>query len=247
MSEPIISVKKDQDEVISHLCKLVEEKAEAILSQDSLKTFHIGLSGGSLVKFLCAGLPSIKTDWSRWRLFFCDERLVPEESPDSTWGAYKSGLIPVTPLTESNFLVVNTSLDAVEAAADYQLNLIQHCGGNPPRLDVLLLGAGPDGHTCSLFPGHPLLDEPAPPEGRIVAPIVDSPKPPPTRVTLTLPVVNSADCCVFAATGEGKAETMARLLGPLAEGEEPLPARRVRPRGDLHWILDQGAAKLLNI
>merc|ERR1719222_68591 len=118
--------------------------------------------------------------------------------------------------------------------------------GSPvPALHLLLLGAGPDGHTCSLFPGHPLMEEPAPDcGGRIVAHIEDSPKPPPARVTLTLPVVNSADCCVFAAVGEGKAVMMKQLLGEAAvKGEDKLPASRVQPtNGDCIWILDAPAA-----
>ena len=182
-----IIVKSDEKEVVSALCSLVEGKARAALSENPSSTFNLGLSGGSLAKFLCAGLPKIDTDWTRWRLFFCDERLVPDDDPDSTWGVYRSGLLELTPLTAEQFLTVDTSLSPAEAAADYQSKLIEVAGAQP-KLDLLLLGAGPDGHTCSLFPNHPLLAEPAPPEGRIVADITDSPKPPSERVTLTLPV-----------------------------------------------------------
>jgi len=238
-----IVVKPDEAAVIEELCSIIETKAKESLAKNA--TFNIGLSGGSMAKFLCAGLPKIDTEWSKWRLFFCDERLVPESSEDSTWGLFKSKLIPVTKLEESQFLTVNTDLSPLEAAKNYQEKLVEVMG-NPPSLHLLLLGAGPDGHTCSLFPGHPLLEEKSPAEGgRIVAHIEDSPKPPPSRVTLTLPVVNSAESCVFAAVGAGKAAMMKQLLGETST--DPLPASRVQPlNGDCTWILDASAAANLD-
>ena len=86
---PVILKKEDEKEVIQTLCSLIEAKSEAALAASDTATFHLGLSGGSLAKFLISGLSTIKTDWARWRLFFCDERLVPVEDGDSTWGLYR--------------------------------------------------------------------------------------------------------------------------------------------------------------
>lgn len=92
---------------------------------------------------------------------------------------------------------------ADEAARDYIKKMSVYFPPHSlPRFDVLLLGMGPDGHTCSLFPGHKLLDESL----LWVCPINDSPKPPPSRITLTLPVINNAAKCIFAISGSGKAE-----------------------------------------
>ena len=98
------------------------------------------------------------------------------------------------------------------------------------------LGMGPDGHTCSLFPGHDLLNE----KEKIVAPIKDSPKPPLERVTLTLPVLNSAKAVAFVSTGDGKKEMIKNVL---KDKNEAFPASRVCPlKGDLFWIVDKPAA-----
>jgi 6-phosphogluconolactonase len=108
-----------------------------------------------------------------------------------------------------------------------------------PVFDLLLLGFGPDGHICSLFPDHPLLDITEP----WILPIADSPKPPPERITFSLPVVNASKMKCFTAVGEGKAEMTAKILTSAEGGESFVPASLVN--GNVVWLVDEaGASKL---
>ncbi|CAH2058350.1 unnamed protein product, partial [Iphiclides podalirius] len=223
----------DEQEIITKLSSYVEKISnDAILNRGR---FFVGLSGGSVVKYLCEGLPSVSTDWSKWTLAFCDERVVPEDSGDSTFGCYNRLLIPKTKLDKNQFIVIKQGVTASEAAVDYNEKLKEAFKSDEFKFDLLLLGMGPDGHTCSLFPGHPLLDE----KNLKVAAITDSPKPPPERITLTYPVINSARNCIFACSGAGKADMIKRIL----KEKEDLPAARVNPEnGNVYWIVDDGAA-----
>lgn len=133
-------------------------------------------------------------------------------------------------------------LNDLEALADaYESQLILEFASKDsarfPVFDLILLGIGPDGHTASLFPGHPLLVE----EGRWVAYLDDSPKPPPKRITLTYPVINHASKVAFVATGEGKQDILAEIMDNPAKNS--LPASRVGPaHGKLYWFVDDAAS-----
>ncbi|XP_013186356.1 6-phosphogluconolactonase [Amyelois transitella] len=226
----------NEQEIINKLSSYIEKiSGDAILNRGK---FFVGLSGGSVVKYLCESLPRIDTEWSKWVLAFCDERVVPEDSEDSTFGTYKRQLLPKTDLNESQFIVIKPGVTVDEAAKDYSEKLKAAFGSDNIKFDLLLLGMGPDGHTCSLFPGHRLLEE----KTLRVAPITDSPKPPPERVTLTYPVINNARNCLFAISGAGKAEMVKRII----KDKEDLPAGRVKPTsGSLYWIVDDAAATYL--
>ncbi|XP_066065130.1 6-phosphogluconolactonase-like [Chamaea fasciata] len=236
-----VSVFPSQAELGAALARSVTEAAaEAVASGGR---FTLGLSGGSLVAMLARELPAALSavpaaDPSRWLVAFCDERLVPLEHPESTEGAYRSQVLSQLSPPGPRVVGVASGLAPAAAAADYEERLRSAFPGPAlPRFHLLLLGVGPDGHTCSLFPGHALLQE----QNSLVAAIVDSPKPPAQRVTMTLPLLNSAASVLLVASGDSKAPVIKRIL----EDEEPcpLPAARVRPRsGRLRWLLDAAAA-----
>jgi 6-phosphogluconolactonase len=215
--------------------------------------FHLALSGGSLPDILAMGIPS-NTNHSLWHIWYADERCVPIDHKDSN---HKASLEALAKLQVSNVHTIQSPNDPVAAAKDYQsqmsiLPLDKDTGY--PRFDMILLGMGPDGHTCSLFPAHPLLAS-----QEWVAPILDSPKPPPQRITLTLPVLNAAANIVFVVTGDAKASVLHDILDlnskeyPSALGNYMSLFKKsiannyqVHPtHGTLLWLLDEAAASRL--
>ncbi|CAG2108581.1 unnamed protein product [Medioppia subpectinata] len=205
-------------------------------SKDDL--FCVGVSGGSVPQVLARAVPQMVTEWRKWRLFLCDERLVPVDDPENTFGVYRSVVLPLIPeLAADQFLAVDHSLAVEDAAKDYERRVRAVLGAATP--DLLLLGMGPDGHTCSLFPNHALLQE----KDKWIAAITDSPKPPPSRVTMTLPLVNASKCVVFLCSGAAKAEVLRRVL---VDNDQSLPAARVAPpAGAVYWLVDAESARLI--
>eukprot|EP00741_Cyanophora_paradoxa_P020655 tig00021281_g19936.t1 len=209
------------------------------------------ISGGSLPKLFAATLGKApwkdQVDWSKWHLFWADERCVPLDHPDSNYLLVKQQLLDVVGIPASQVYAVKTELPPAEAATAYEA-AVRGCaplwkeGGALPRFDLMLLGMGPDGHTASLFPGHALLQE----STKLVAPIFDSPKPPPSRVTLTLPVLNASRVVAFVSTGAEKADVLEKILEDDAADPTTVPSKLVKPTaGALHWFIDTGAASKL--
>ena len=175
MTSPIVKIADNNDKVAEELIKVVKDVAD----QSADDVIKIGLSGGSLPKFLAAGMKSDigkSIPWSKVKFFFCDERMVPTEDADSTLGLYLSLFKSLDDIKAEQFVSVAVDLDVDQAAADYE-DKLKSLMGTDVQADLLLLGMGPDGHTCSLFPNHELLEE----KDKIVASIKDSPKAPPQR------------------------------------------------------------------
>lgn len=117
--------------VIAELGERIASAASAAIAASGV--FRIGLSGGSLVKYLAqlaadGDAKLQQTEWSKWQVFFCDERYVPESDADSTYGQYKQAFVPHTGLTEEQFLRLNDSLDLADCAHTYEQEIYRKFG-----------------------------------------------------------------------------------------------------------------------
>ena len=200
--------------------------------------FALAFPGGSAAAVFGPPLTGAEIDWRRVHLFWVDERAVPPDHPDSNYGIARQHFLAQLPLapTHTHRMRAEAS-DLAHAAAQYDAEMRQTLG-EPPRLDLALLGVGPDGHVCSLFPGHPALEETT----RLVMAIEDAPKPPPRRLTLTLPALKDA-VIVVAAFGDSKAAVIAEAVDN-RESRLPL-ALAIRQAREVLVLLDSGAASRL--
>lgn len=204
-------------------------RAAAARAVERRGAFLLGLSGGS-TPARTYELLAESASWAATQVYWCDERCVPPDDPESNFRLAWGRLLSRVPLPPENLhRIVGEDPDPARAAAAYDRLL-------PPRLDLLVLGIGEDGHTASLFPGSPALHDHLHRAAAVVAP-----NPPPRRITITPPVIEAADHLLVLAAGAGKAAAVARALtGP--EDLDACPAQLAR-RG--LWLLDAAAAAAL--
>lgn len=228
--------------------EFVCEIAEEVIRKRGVFTFV--LSGGSTPRLLYEELArqpiSKRIQWPKTHIFWGDERYVEPDNPESNYGLAFRALVSKVDIPPENVHRIPTESHSVHVAAGaYEETLRRFFRPYPgsidatylPSFDLVLLGLGQDGHTASLFPGDAALEE----KYRLVV-AVDSVRasPPVPRITLTLPVLNKADCVVFLVSGSGKKEVFEEIMNH--PETTAYPAARVRPSGRLLWFVDEWLA-----
>lgn len=233
---------------------VLDQQNEALKRHD---VFRVAVSGGSLPKTLATALlaPSSgsdddKVDFPKWEIFYADERCVPLKHEDSNHKLVQDELLDKIPSDMGQpkvFPVDEKYLDDVQEMADqYEKTLVSIFAARDsvrlPLFDLILLGCGPDGHTCSLFPDHELLRE----QDAWVLSISDSPKPPPKRITLSLPVVVHGVKIAFVATGSGKASVLKKIFETDEGSKLPCGLVNAGGRDKVSWFCDTAAVEGVN-
>jgi 6-phosphogluconolactonase len=228
-----LRVVKDRDELRRLAAETIAKKIHAAIQVRGVCS--IALSGGStpgpVYEELGGSDLAEKISWSQLEIYFADERAVPIDHPESNYRLVLETLLKSHPeAVGQTFRMPADAADRNQAAKRYERRL-------PDPLDVLVLGMGADGHTASLFPGSPALDE----QERRVVPVT-APKPPPERMTITPVVIERARSIIMLAAGAEKAPMVARALGEF--GDPKLVPAQLARRGI--WIVDQAAAEGIN-
>ena len=238
---------KPEIRIFKNMEMLSREAAEIFVEQASRGIeergqFLVALNGGSTTTRLFELLASDfrdQVDWSKAHIFWGDERLVPADDPESSYGQARNLFLSHVPIPEDNIHPVQGGLQPAEAARDYATTLKKFAAPSLEfaRFDLVYLGMGEDGHTASLFPGSSLeVTEP------VMAVTAQYQNRPAQRVTLTPHVFNSARLIAFMVTGEKKARTLAEVLSE-HYNPELYPAQRIEPRnGKVIWLVDEDAA-----
>lgn len=203
---------------------------------------RVALSGGSTPKRLFAILarPDVaqKVDWERVEIFYGDERHVPVGHADSNHTTAQSLLLSKVAIPQEQIHPMPTDGNARDDARRYQDVMKASYGASTfeegrPFFDIVMLGLGTDGHTASLFPGEPVLDE-----KEAWVSVSDPQTAPHERLTLTYPAIASSRTVVFLVTGENKVPMYRRLH----EGDSSIPSGRIVSEGKILVLADRAAA-----
>lgn len=197
--------------------------------------FLVALSGGSTPRATYERLRDAALPWERIEIFFGDERGVPPDHPDSNYGMVRAALLDHVPVPPAQIHRMPADEPDADAAGAKYARVLRRFAGDPPCLDLVMLGLGPDAHTASIFPGSAAAGAR---EQIVLAYDVDAAHG--RRMTLTAPVLSAAREVHFLVAGADKADAVHAVLeGP--EDPERYPGQLVRA-ARMVWLLDEAAA-----
>ncbi|MFK5947877.1 MAG: 6-phosphogluconolactonase [Methylococcales bacterium] len=217
-----------------HQFSTAEQVADAVLEQilqgaesaiAERGCFKLVLAGGSTPEKIYQKLVSTKTDWSKWKVYYGDERCLPADDKERNSIMASNALFSKVAIPEANIFTMPTELGAVEAAEKYREAI-----ADVDQFDLVLLGMGEDGHTASLFPGHVNASE------EMVHEVYNSPKPPSDRISLSAKTLANTRQCIFIVTGSSKADAVKQWK----QGAD-LPVASIAPAAGVDIYIDSAA------
>lgn len=201
---------------------VAEAEAEALGRRG---VFHLVLAGGGTPRRLYQALSAEAHDWSRWHVWFGDERCLPAQNPDRNSAMAKAAWLDRIALPPGHLHEIPAERGPEPAARQYARDL-----SDLAEFDLVLLGLGQDGHTASLFPGRDWGEADTSPAALAVR---DAPKPPPGRVSLSARRLSQTRRVLFLVTGADKQDALARW-----RRGEAIPAAAIRPRTGIDVLTD---------
>lgn len=204
---------------------IAQAASEAIAARGA---FHLVLAGGGTPRAVYQTLSALNTDWTKWHLYFGDERVLPADHADRNSKMARDAWLAQAPIPPRQIHPMTTE-QGLDAAAAAYADLLRGVG----EFDLVLLGLGEDGHTASLFPGHDWGGAEHAPD---VLPVRDAPKPPPERLSLSAHRLSRTRQVLFLVTGAGKREAVARW-----KNGEAIPAASIECANGVDVLLDAAA------
>jgi 6-phosphogluconolactonase len=238
-----VIIYKDMGSMSQAAAEMFAEIANRAVEEE--KQMLVALSGGStpnqLFQLLSQPPFAQSIPWNRIHFFWCDERLVPPDHPGSNFGQAFKLLFSQVGIPGENLHRIPGELVSTQAVDEYKRVLGSFGVGKDrwPRLDLVFLGLGADGHTASLFPGVITPEETGSP---VLAVTADYQGRPAERITLTPLVFNRARRVIFMVSGKDKAHAVHMTLNRPPD-PDLWPAQRIQPvKGKVFWMIDDDAA-----
>ncbi len=199
------------------------ESAEQAITEHS--AFKLVLAGGSTPEKVYRLLAQADTDWSKWFIYYGDERCLPVDHADRNSLMATQAFLEKVAIPDAHIFTIPAELGPEQAAKKYQPVV-----ASALPFDMVLLGMGEDGHTASLFPGHQHQED------ELAHAVYNSPKPPPERVSISAKALSNTQQLIFLITGANKQEAVKNW-----RSGQVLPVAAIAPKSPIDIYIDKAA------